>query len=317
MFFIVNPCSANGSTEKWWQNALSSLDKENFDYDWSFTTGPDTAPLLTSAALSNGYRTIVAVGGDGTVYEVLNGILKNDRLIYPDIILGIWARGTGCDLARSLKLPRETDDLINMLKNGKPLAIDAGRCRFFRYDGEKGSRYFLNIAEAGLGSETAARVNQTTKVFGGFFSFLLGALISALFFKNKFMRITLDDTDIREGMYTLVACGNGRYFGGGMKICPEAVIDDGYFDITAIHDIGKLDLIINLPRVYRGTHLTHPKVWHKRAKKVLIQSDKKTLVTLDGELPGVTKAEFMILPRVVRLLIPNKTFNNCDSMSNT
>jgi len=303
VFFIVNPHSANGSTKKWWQNALLALDKENLDYDWSFTTGPFTAPLLTASALDNGYRTIVAVGGDGTVYEVLNGILENDRLKYPDIILGIWARGTGCDLARLLKLPREIDSLINLLKNGNPITVDAGRCCFSRHDGERSSRYFLNIAEAGLGGETAARVNKTTKAFGGFFSFLSGALVSTIFFKNKFMRITLDDADVREGMYTLVACGNGSFFGGGMNICPGAVINDGYFDVTAIHDIGKLDLIINLPRVYRGTHLTHPKVWHRRAKKVLIQSDKKVLVNLDGELPGVIEAEFMILPQVIRLLM--------------
>lgn len=305
VYFIINPRSANGSTGRWWPSVLPALNRADFDYDWSFTAGPYTAPLLAAAALEKGYRRIVAVGGDGTVYEVLNGILENDRLKYPDIILGVWARGTGCDLVRTLnKLPREEDGIIDLLKNGRPTPVDAGRSNFLSQDGEKHSRYFLNVAEAGLGGETVARVNNTTKILGGFFSFLWGALISAAFFKNRSMKIILDDTDIREGMYALVACGNGRYFGGGMEICPGAVIDDGYFDVTALGDIGKLDFMLNLPRVYRGTHLTHRKIWYRRAKKVLIQSAKKTLVNLDGEQPGMVEAEFRILPGAVKLLLP-------------
>lgn len=303
IFFIVNPRSANGSTGKWWPGVVPYLDKSDLKYDWAFTSGPYTAPILARNALKRGYRTIVAVGGDGTVYEVLNGIMENDSLKYSDTLLGIWARGTGCDLARSLKLPRDQEALILLLKRGTRAAIDAGRCVFTK-DGDKVSRYFLNVAEAGLGGETAARVNSTTKIWGGFFSFLWGALVSIAFYQNKYMKITLDDREIHEGMYALVACGNGRYFGGGMEICPKADLNDGYFDVTALKDIGKFDLILNLPRVYRGKHLNHPKIWHRKAKKVTIESDQKTLVNLDGEQPGIVEAEFMLLPKAVTVLLP-------------
>lgn len=304
IYFIVNPHSANGFTGKWWPTVLPCLDKANIQYDWSFTTGPNTAHLIAAEAVEKGCRTIIAVGGDGTAYEVLNGIIENDRLKYPDIVLGVWAQGTGCDLGRSLNLPRDVDNFINLLSKGKVIKVDAGKCCFLSHDGKKIVRYFLNVAEAGLGGETAARVNRTTKVFGGFFSFLWGALVSAVLFKSRYMKIILDDTDVIEGKYTLVACGNGRYFGGGMEICPGAIMDDGYFDVTALQETSKIELFLNLPKVYQGTHLTHPKIWHRRVKKIVIQADQETLVNLDGEQPGVVEAELQVLPGAVKLLIP-------------
>ncbi|MHB8985290.1 MAG: diacylglycerol/lipid kinase family protein [Eubacteriales bacterium] len=303
-YFVVNPCSANGSTGKWWPGFIARLDLTAILYDWSFTTGPYTAPAIAARAARDGYDIVVAVGGDGTVYEVLNGFLENGRQVNPSGAMAVLPRGTGCDLSRALGIPRGETDLIGMLQNGGQVRIDAGQAYFTGHDGVKRRRYFLNVAEAGLGGETVARVNRTTKVFGGLLSFLAGAVTTIAVYKNRYIRITLDDTEVREGNHTLVACGNGSSFGGGMKICPGAAMDDGYLDVVAVSGMSKPELIANLPRVYGGTHLSHPKVWSRRAKKVRVQSDEMVLINLDGEQPGVVEAEFSILPGAVKLLLP-------------
>lgn len=303
-YFVVNPCSANGSTGKWWLDFIPMLDKAGLLYNWSFTTGPYTAPAIASRAALNGYDVVAAVGGDGTVCEVLNGFLDNGRQVNPSGAMAVLPRGTGCDLPRALGIPRSEIELIGMLQSGCQIPIDAGQAGFTGHDGVKRRRFFMNVAEAGLGGETVARVNRTTKAFGGFLSFLAGAVTTIAVYKNRYIRITLDDTEVREGSHTLVACGNGRFFGGGMKICPDAVMDDGFFEVVAVAGMSKPELIANLPRVYRGTHLSHPKVWRRRAKKVRVQSDEKVLINLDGEQPGVVEAEFSILPGAVKLLLP-------------
>ena len=286
LYFIVNPCSSNGSTGKWWPGFTPLLDKAGFNYEWSFTTEPYTAPGLAFRAAQGGYDLVVAVGGDGTAYEVLNGLLHNNQLINPDLTMAILSRGTGCDISRVLGTRGGEDTFIDLLSRGRPVIVDAGRAVFTSYDGDIITRYFLNVAEAGLGGETVARVNRTTKFWGGFASFLWGALASIAAYQNRHLKITLDNGEVHEGLYTLVACGNGKYFGGGMKICPGAVIDDGLLDVVAIEGVSKPELLLNLPRLYQGTHMSHPNTWSRRARRIRLESRDKVLVNLDGEQPG-------------------------------
>jgi diacylglycerol kinase family enzyme len=200
-------------------------------------------------------------------------------------------------------LPREGEALLETLIRGKTVRVDTGRAEFIGYDGLNTVRYFLNVAEAGLGGETVARVNRTSKFFGGFISFLWGTAVSILFYQGKKMRITIDGGPVREEKTTLLACGNGRCFGGGMRICPEADMTDGYFDITGVIATGRLTLLWNLLGVYRGSHLSLPQVWHCRGKKVVIESPERVLVNLDGEQPGTLRGEFTLLPGSLLLII--------------
>lgn len=302
-FFVVNPRSANGKTAPWWQKILPVLKETTIDFEWAFTNGPYTAPVIVGRAISAGYQVIVSVGGDGTAYEVANGLIQDDR-VAEGRALAIWPRGTGSDLARLLQLPREDQDVIAMLMAGNTRWIDVGRADFVSWSGEPAQRYFLNVAEAGLGGETVARVNRTSKFFGGFVSFLWGTIISIIRFQNKEMRVVIDGRLFRQGKAVLVACGNGQYFGGGMKICPGAVIDDGLFDFTGIDGTGKMTLLRNLARIYQGTHLALPVVWHGRGKTLRLESTDTVMVNLDGEQPGVLPAEFSILPQLLPLIVP-------------
>ncbi|MFZ5631589.1 MAG: diacylglycerol/lipid kinase family protein [Bacillota bacterium] len=306
IFFVVNPRSSGGSTRKRWEKLMPVLRSEGISFDWSYTAGPYTAPDIAAGAVREGYDLIVAVGGDGTIYEVLNGMMDQDRALDERASLAVLPSGTGCDFARSMKISGSEGNFLKLLKEGKPVAIDVGRAEFAGHQGETTVRYFLNVAEAGLGGETVARVNRTAKVFGGFASFLWGAVVSIALFTDKYLKIHLDDRDYREGRYTLVACGNGKFFGGGMKICPNAEMDDGWLDVVALMGTTKWDLISNLPLVYRGEHLDHWRVWHRRAKKVTISSpDHTTLVNIDGEQPGKLDARFTILPKAINLLVEN------------
>ena len=302
-FFVVNPHSANGKTGKWWPTILPVLSQAILEFDWAYTEAPDSAPELVRRAIAAGFQTIVAVGGDGTAYEVANGMIQDDRLA-DGLTLAIWPRGTGSDLARMLQLPRGDQAFIDLLVVGSIRRIDVGRADFLGWSGESRHRYFLNVAEAGLGGETVARVNRTSKRFGGFLSFLWGTVVSIVRFQNKAMKITIDGRFFRQGPTVLAACGNGRYFGGGMKICPEAVIDDGLFDFTGIEGTDKWTLLRNLFRVYRGSHLTLPVVWHGRGKILRLESPAQVMVNLDGEQPGLLPAEFRLLPRLLPLFVP-------------
>ncbi|MCL6477229.1 MAG: diacylglycerol kinase family lipid kinase [Peptococcaceae bacterium] len=306
VFFIVNPRSSGGSTRKRWEKLMPVLRREGILFDWRYTAGPYTAPDIAAGAVREGYDVIVAMGGDGTVYEVLNGMMDQDRALDERVSLAVFPSGTGCDFARTMEIPGSEEGFIKLLQEGKPVPIDVGRAEFMSHQGEKTVRYFLNVAEAGLGGETVARVNRTAKIFGGFVSFLWGAVVSITLFTEKYLKIFMDDCDYREGRYTLVACGNGRFFGGGMKICPDAEVDDGWLDVVALMGTSKWDLISNLPRVYRGEHLDHRRVWHRRAKKVTISSpDHNTLIDIDGEQPGKLDARFDILPKAINMLVKN------------
>ncbi|ATW23908.1 diacylglycerol/lipid kinase family protein [Candidatus Formimonas warabiya] len=307
IYFIVNPCAGNGATRRWWLSYLPVLDRTGLNFQWSFTQGPFTAPAIAAQAVDSGYDILVAVGGDGTVHEVVNGIIRNSGFTLTTPALAIWPRGTGCDLGRTLGIRNKKEDLIGLLSGGEAIWVDVGQAEFISNDGEKNlSRYFLNVAEVGLGGETAAKVNETTKVLGGFFSFLWGSLTSICTYRSPYLRMVIDEKHSREGRYTLIACGNGRFFGGGMMICPKAKINDGYFDIVAIEAMGKSNLIYNLPKVYSGRHLEHAKVWHARAKSLLIQSRGRVLVNLDGEQPGIVQAKFTIIPKAIKLLVPKQ-----------
>lgn len=306
-FFVVNPRSANGRTGRWWQTVLPRLTVAGLDYAWSFTTGPETAGPLAAKAAGEGFRAVVAVGGDGTAYEVVNGLVAEDHLLSPGCAMAIWPRGTGSDLARKICLPHDDQIFIDMLVRRHTLRMDVGRADFIDWQGQESCRCFLNVAEAGLGGETVSRVNRTSKFFGGFLSFLWGSFFSILEFRNKEMRVWADDRQVHQGSCVLVACGNGSSFGGGMKICPEAALDDGWFDFTGITGTDKGTLLRNLYRVYRGSHLQLPVVWHGRCQKLRIESPERVMVNLDGEQPGVVPATFRILPQLLDMIVPENS----------
>lgn len=301
MRVIVNPVAANGAVGKRWPQVRDTLRAEGGQFDASLTEAPNHATELARDALSAGYRTIVAVGGDGTLNEVVNGLV-NDGTVDPMVNLGIIPGGTGSDLVRTLGFPHDYRVACQRLLRGKPDCIDLGLITCVS-EGREIQRYFLNVAGLGFDGEVAERVNRSSKALGGTVPFLSSLFVKLLTYQNKTVEVTLDSQQhLQQKANSILVC-NGRYAGGSMHIGPHAALDDGLFDVIIIGDTGKLELVANVPRIYRGTHLSHPKADEYRVREVRVKAREPMLLQADGEPIGEAPATFRIIPQALHVLV--------------
>lgn len=303
VFFVVNPVSAGKKTVKEWSSFEKRLKEKGLKFDWAFTDYPEHATGITREVLKSGYDLVVSVGGDGTMNEVVNGFFDMDNLINPEAKLAIFSRGTGCDFIRSFGIKKDIEGFYNVLKRNNVQKLDVGKTTFCKESGETRSKFFLNIADVGLGAETTRRVNRTRKHLKGFFAFLIGAILSIFKHHNGIITIEIDGQQVKTGRMNSVVIANARYFGGGMYISPKSKADDGFLDIIEIGDLNKLELIKNFHLIYKGEHLTHPQVTAYRGKQIKIISEPDGLLELDGEQLGKTPAYFEIIPQAINLLV--------------
>jgi YegS/Rv2252/BmrU family lipid kinase len=238
------------------------------------------------------------VGGDGTVNEVANGIAGRRG-----VELAVIPRGTGWDFVRSYGIPRKLEAAVEVALHGRVRQIDLGRARYRAWDGGERESLFANIASAGMSGAIAKRANETSKALGGKASYLWATLAVFSRWRNDEVHVRVDGEEHAGRMHDVVVA-NGRYFGGGMMICPEAEPDDGLFDVLLIGDLTKRDLLLTLPKTYRGRHLPHPKATVLRGARVEVETPEPLPVELDGEQPGTTPASFEIVPRALRLRAP-------------
>jgi len=244
-------------------------------------------------AANEGANLVVAVGGDGTVNEVVQGLARREG-----VELAVIPRGTGWDFVRTYGIPRKLDDAIAVAREGRARRIDLGQASF-----REGQSYFANIASAGMSGAIAKRANETSKALGGKVSYAWATMTVFARWRNDEIRLTVDE-EHREGRMHDVVIANGRFFGGGMMICPEAEPDDGLFDVLTIGDLTKRDLLLTLPKTYKGRHLPHPKAELLRGARVEIDATRPLPVELDGEQPGTTPVRFEIVPKALRLRVP-------------
>ena len=235
----------------------------------------------------------MAVGGDGTVNEVVQGLAGREA-----VELAVIPRGTGWDFVRTYGIPRKLDDAIAVARKGRARQIDLGQATF-----RGGQSYFANVASAGMSGAIAKRANETSKALGGKLSYAWATFAVFARWRNDDVRVSVDG-ERREARMHDVVVANGRYFGGGMMICPEAEPDDGLFDVLLIGDLTKRDLLLPLPKTYRGRHLPHPKAEVLRGAVVEIDAPQPLPVELDGEQPGATPVRFEVVPRALRLRVP-------------
>jgi YegS/Rv2252/BmrU family lipid kinase len=236
---------------------------------------------------------VVAVGGDGTVNEVVQGLAGRGAE------LAVIPRGTGWDFVRTYGIPRKLEDAVAVARDGASREIDLGRAAY-----HGGESYFANIASAGMSGAIAKRANATSKALGGKVSYAWATFAVFARWRNDEVRVAVDG-ERREARMHDVVVANGRYFGGGMKICPAAEPDDGVFDVLLIGDLTKRDLLFTLPKTYKGRHLPHPKAEVLRGKVVEIDACEPLPVELDGEQPGTTPARFEVVPKALRLRVPS------------
>jgi diacylglycerol kinase (ATP) len=248
--------------------------------------------------VESGATLLVAVGGDGTVNEVVQGLAGQDGAE-----LAVIPRGTGWDFVRTYGIPKRFDDAVGVALEGRTRTIDIGRARYRAWRGGEAESYFANIASAGMSGAIAKRANDTSKALGGKVSYLWATFAVFARWKNGEVRVTVDG-ETRSGRMHDVIVANGRYFGGGMMICPEAEPDDGLLDVLTIGDLTKRDLLLTLPKTYRGSHLPHPKAELLRGASVEIDAPAPLPVELDGEQPGTTPVRFEVAAQALRLRVP-------------
>lgn len=299
--FVVNPASANGSTGRRWPEIAHRLAAAGVPPRALMSEGPGDLAAKTEEAVADGARVVVAVGGDGTIHEALNGLLRagaGDRAE-----LAVLPRGTGGDFVRTYGIPRDLDAAIDVVRAGVTRTLDAGRARFIGWDGSPRDAYFGNFAGAGISGAIARRANSSSKALGGRISFLWATVAVFARWKNTDVTVAVDEEERRGRMYEVLAM-NGEYTAGGMWVTPGASPDDGLLDVLLIGDVTKAEFVATFPKVYRGTHLGHPKIELLRGRAVTVDAPSPLPIALDGEQPGTTPVTFEIVPQALRLRVP-------------
>lgn len=304
---VVNPNSQGGKLGKSWAVLADTLQRA-FPFDDVHTSGPGHATELVKDALRGGAERIVAIGGDGTVNEVFNGFFENGTAIAPRASFALIPFGTGGDFRRSIEMPTGTAEAAKVIAANHTRMIDVGKLELTAMDGSRAIRMFANIASFGVSGVVDRLVNQSGKKLGRL-SFMLATARATWSYKNQRVQLIFDgDVQHRiEATINTVAVANGKYFGGAMKIAPNAELDDGTFDVVAMGDLSFADLLKSGARIYKGTHLTMAKVSERRARVVEAEPIEPGAVVeldVDGEPLGKLPARFEVLPGAMRIVVP-------------
>lgn len=297
---IVNPVAGAGKTGKIWPRIMDAFKEYGLRFEHAMTEAPGHAIELARTAAKKGYDMVVSVGGDGTIHEVVNGLYASGSI--KDNLLGIVETGTGGDYVRTIGIPRQYEEACQRLLQPKCRTVDLGVVEYTK-NGSKAERLFVNFAGMGIDSEIVRRTTQQYKKLGGFPAYLMGMFTSLVKYHNHKISITIDGK-MQEARILTVILNNGKYGGGGMFTAPQADLADGFLDVMVAGDLNKPEFLWSLPRLYKGTHLTHPKVNAKRAKEVEVKSlGEKLYLQADGELLGEVPARFRVLPAVLNLIV--------------
>jgi YegS/Rv2252/BmrU family lipid kinase len=285
-----------------WPPIEARLRREIGEFTVSMTGAPGEATSIARKALLEGCDLIVAVGGDGTNNEVVNGFFLDGSPVNPGAAFGILQRGTGGDFKRTLGLRGDLDEYVAALRGDAVRPIDLGRLTFVDHHGKQAVRYFLNIASFGISGVVDNYVNRS-HLFKGRLAFFVASLRAGIVYKNQLVRLRIDDGPELERRVNTVAVANGRYFGGSMMVAPQAELDDGLFDVVTLGDLTFGDMLALSRRIYQGTHLEMRKVEHVQARRVVAESDEVVLLDVDGEQPGRLPATFELIPAALRLKV--------------
>ena len=292
------------------------------EFDERVTSRPGEATEITREALMNGVTRVIAVGGDGTLSEVINGYINDDgHAINEGAAVGIVPSGTGSDFCRSLGLSSRSEAIAGLTGSSTRM-IDAVRIAYSGRDGASDSRTFINVASFGLGGDVSAFVNQwrdsLPRWVGGRVRFVAAAVRALEQYRNNDVKVRLDDDRDFEIISNLIVVANGRFGGAGMKLAPHAEMDDGLLDVILTDRATRLDVIRELRRIRRGGYLNNPKVSELRARQVSITASQPMAIDIDGEMAGYTPAYLTALPRAVRFLtgqqaVSSNVIGNCDA----
>lgn len=298
-FTVANPTAAGGRVGRQWDQVSREVTDAYGLGEVAFTDRVGHGAELTAEAIRRGAERVVLVGGDGTINEGVNGYMEaggGDA----GAELAVYSLGTGGDLARSLGL-RDTPS-ASLANEASSRWIDVGRVFARSEDGAETSRYFVNVASLGATGAIVERVNSGSKRFGAKFAFISGTIRGFAGYRNRTIRLRIDDSYEEDMSMALIAVANGRYFGGGMKIAPDAKVDDGEFQICVMGNVGAGAFIRHGAKLYKGTHGSLAEVRFFTGRRVAVTSldSEPVLVESDGEIAGRADAVLEVIPGALK-----------------
>lgn len=305
---VVNPKASVGKSGKDWPQIRQILINDGIEFDDVLTEYPRHAiEIVRNAIVEKGYRKFIAVGGDGTNNEVINGIFTQDAVPTTEITMAAMPIGTGNDWRRTFDIPLEYDKVAKIIKAGHTYAHDIGKLTYYD-DGNTGIRYFLNAAGTGLDEmvcHSTNRMKQQGK--GGTIRYLISLVKCMLTYKVTRIQLTIDDELVFDDYILNLSIGNGRFNGGGMMTMPKAIPNDGLFDVTVIKKVSIFKFAANVKNVYDGSFIKKiDEVKTFRGKRIHIVSipPHSLKVETEGENLNNSPFDFEVLPKAINMVIP-------------
>jgi YegS/Rv2252/BmrU family lipid kinase len=298
---IVNPNAGHGMGKKDWSKIEVLLQKYQIPYQHRFTEAKHHAIHIVCEAIQRGFRKFVAVGGDGTMNEIVNGCFTQKYCEPGDLILAMIMVGTGNDWGKMFGIPASYDEAIKIILANNYRLQDTGVVYYF-HGTKREKRYFINIAGLGFDAVVVRKTNRQKEMGrSGKFLYFWNLLQSLLFYRHTKVEIEIDGKKISDEVFT-ISLGIGKYSGGGMMQTPNAIVDDGLFDITVVKRMRKGEIVRNLKMLYDGSILDHPKIEGYTGKDILIDSDPLIHLEADGESLGHSPIEFNIIPKSINVV---------------
>ena len=302
-FAIVNPASGFGKAKKAWLAISEEMKAQGLDYDFEFTTDTLRGAALAQRAISNGYRKIICVGGDGHLHDIINGVMTQQEVSTTDVTIGMISQGTGNDWIKTNGISKDIKKAVAVIRQGKTYIQNAGIAKSIR-DGKEVSRYFHNFAGVGFDAYVVQRTSSSKSY--GQIAYLLVMLRSLFSYQKPVLRITLDDRVIETPVY-LTLSGIGQYGGGGMKLTPHARPDGDAFNVSVAKDFSRLDVFRYITKLYDGTYIHLDKAESHMSKHVrieVISSPAEVYMEADGDMMGTGPFEISLVPHALRVVIP-------------
>lgn len=299
---VINPVAGSGRANRAARNLLCRIKRSaDFELNIDFTREKNEATSLTRKAITDGASMVIAVGGDGTVNEVVNGFFLNGKPLNPSCELGIINCGTGGGFAKTLNNPYSTDKQIDLLLLSRSRDLDLGLISYYDYEGKPASRLFINECQAGIGSKVASAVGKRSKRYGGTIAFGFAAAALAMSIKPTTYSVAYEEEDFQELDLIGLVVGNGTQCAGGMKLTPNAKLNDGLFDVLLMKEMTLVKKMLNLSKVYSGRHILSQDFSIRKCKKLRIRTDVETPVESDGEMLGNSPFEMEIMPSAIKI----------------
>ena len=303
---VVNPAAGGGRLAAIWPDIARAFEHRLKTLTVSFTSRAGNGAALAEQFVRDGAELVIAAGGDGTASQVADGILRAGG----GTQLGIVPVGTGRDFMRNFGMGRDEMAAMEAICSGRTRQIDAGRVSYLDDSGMPAIRHFINVASLGVSGPTVRAVNAAKqgRQVSAKLVFYFHTLRELFRYREQDVRVVFDDGEVREFRTALVAVANGRFFGGGMMIAPDAALDDGLFDVLLYRPEGKLRMLLDFNLIYKGAHTKLPRVTIKRARSLEVlpaggKPENTAILDIDGESPGRIGAKFEVLPRALTLRI--------------